>query len=116
MPLYVYECTECKNRFEIRQRMSDDPITVCPNCGGRVRRVLQPVGIIFKGSGFYSTDNRSSSWSGPAATATSDEKSNGDKSGTEKSTTTTTEPSSVPPKTETPKPETTKSDSGTSTT
>ena len=61
MPVYAYECTECGVRFERRQSFSDDPITVCPECEGKVRRLIQPVGIVFKGSGFYVTDNRSSS-------------------------------------------------------
>lgn len=61
MPVYAYECTECGVRFERRQSFSDDPITVCPECEGQVRRLIQPVGIVFKGSGFYVTDNRSSS-------------------------------------------------------
>jgi putative FmdB family regulatory protein len=61
MPIYEYECTNCGLHFERQQRVSDDPIQVCPNCAGRVRRVISPVGIIFKGSGFYVTDNRRSS-------------------------------------------------------
>jgi putative FmdB family regulatory protein len=61
MPIYEYECTNCGLHFERQQRISDDPIQVCPNCAGRVRRVISPVGIIFKGSGFYVTDNRRSS-------------------------------------------------------
>ena len=58
MPLYEYECRDCKNRFEIRQRIVEEPISVCPTCGGSCRRVIHPVGIVFKGSGFYVTDNR----------------------------------------------------------
>ena len=61
MPLYEYQCQECGLRFERRQRFSDDPIKVCPECGGKVDRLIQPAGIIFKGSGFYVTDNRSKS-------------------------------------------------------
>ena len=60
MPIYGYECKECGVRFERRQSFSDDPITVCPECAGEVHRLLSPVGIIFKGSGFYVTDNRGS--------------------------------------------------------
>jgi len=60
MPIYGYECKECGVRFERRQSFSDDPITVCPECEGEVRRLLEPAGIIFKGSGFYVTDNRGS--------------------------------------------------------
>lgn len=61
MPIYEYACTCCNHSFEVRQRFSDDPITTCPECGGVVRRLLFPAGIIFKGSGFYITDNRKSS-------------------------------------------------------
>ena len=59
MPLYEYQCDECGIRFERRQRMIDDAITECPECGGHVHRRYFPVGIVFKGSGFYVTDNRS---------------------------------------------------------
>jgi putative FmdB family regulatory protein len=58
MPLYLYQCDSCGVRFERMQRMSDDPLTDCPECDGHVHRVIQPVGVIFKGSGFYITDNR----------------------------------------------------------
>lgn len=58
MPLYEYRCDDCGVRFERRQKFSDEPITVCPECSGSVHRVIGPTGIIFKGSGFYVTDNR----------------------------------------------------------
>ena len=58
MPIYLYECDSCGVRFERLQRMSAEPLTHCPECDGEVHRVIQPVGIIFKGSGFYITDNR----------------------------------------------------------
>ena len=61
MPIYEYECNACGSRFERRQRVSDDPVRECPACGGQTRRVLHPVGVIFKGSGFYCTDHRSGS-------------------------------------------------------
>lgn len=61
MPVYVYQCDTCGLAFERRQRMSDDPLVDCPECEGQVHRVIQPVGIVFKGSGFYVTDNRSHS-------------------------------------------------------
>jgi putative FmdB family regulatory protein len=60
MPLYAYECADCGVRFERRQKYSDDPITICPECGGHVHRLIQPAGIIFKGSGFYVTDSNQS--------------------------------------------------------
>ncbi|NCF64382.1 MAG: hypothetical protein GWP61_00310 [Chloroflexi bacterium] len=68
MPTYQYRCKECGHEFEKRQRMSDDPIKECPVCGGSVRRVVGSVGIVFKGSGFYVTDNRSSNGKGRVKT------------------------------------------------
>jgi putative FmdB family regulatory protein len=61
MPTYEYLCQSCGTRFEAWQKMTDDPFTTCRTCGGPVRRVLYPAGIVFKGGGFYSTDHRSSS-------------------------------------------------------
>ncbi|NLD71555.1 MAG: zinc ribbon domain-containing protein [Chloroflexi bacterium] len=61
MPTYGYKCDECGVRFERFQHFSEEPVKVCPECGGPVRRVIHPVGIVFKGSGFYVTDNRSGS-------------------------------------------------------
>ena len=61
MPIYLYQCDACGLRFERLQRMSEEPLTECPECEGVVHRVIQPVGIIFKGSGFYVTDNRQGS-------------------------------------------------------
>jgi len=58
MPIYEYECQICGHRFERLQHFADEPVKLCPNCAGPVQRVVQPVGIIFKGSGFYITDNR----------------------------------------------------------
>ena len=56
MPIYEYQCDECGIVFEVMQRMSDDPLTECEKCGGSLRKVLHPVAIHFKGSGFYTTD------------------------------------------------------------
>jgi putative FmdB family regulatory protein len=58
MPIYVYRCAQCGADSEVRQGFNDAPLTSCTDCGGTLRRVLQPVGVIFKGSGFYSTDSR----------------------------------------------------------
>ena len=58
MPTYQYACTECGERLEAVQSFSDAPLTECPSCGGRLRKVFSPVGIVFKGSGFYRTDSR----------------------------------------------------------
>lgn len=58
MPLYAYKCTHCDHQFEVRQRFSEKPLTICPICEGEIRRVIGSVGVVFKGSGFYVTDNR----------------------------------------------------------
>ena len=60
MPTYQYVCTECGGRLEAVQKFTDDPLTVHDDCGGRLRKVFSPVGIVFKGSGFYRTDSRGS--------------------------------------------------------
>lgn len=59
MPTYEYACTACEERLEVVQSFTDDALTVCPECGGRLRKVFSPAGIIFKGTGFYRTDSRS---------------------------------------------------------
>jgi len=61
MPLYEYRCKACAHQFEVQQSFSDDPLTVCPECQGELRKVFNPVGISFKGSGFYKNDSRGSS-------------------------------------------------------
>jgi putative FmdB family regulatory protein len=66
MPTYDYACTHCDHAFEIVQSFTDDALTVCPECGGRLRKVFGSVGVVFKGSGFYRTDSRSASSSIPA--------------------------------------------------
>ena len=58
MPIYEYECSVCDSHFEKKQNFHEEPVTTCPTCQGKVRRVLHPVPVIFKGSGFYTTDNR----------------------------------------------------------
>ena len=58
MPTYSYRCTECSNAFDIHQSFTDDSLTVCPTCGGVLRKVFSPVGVTFSGSGFYRTDSR----------------------------------------------------------
>ncbi|MGW5653206.1 FmdB family zinc ribbon protein [Streptomyces humi] len=68
MPTYQYQCTECGEGLEAVQKFTDDALTECPNCGGRLKKVFSAVGIVFKGSGFYRNDSRgSSSSSSPAA-------------------------------------------------
>jgi putative FmdB family regulatory protein len=58
MPTYTYQCDSCGHGFETVQRFADDPLTDCPQCGASIRRVIQPVGVVFKGSGWYITDSR----------------------------------------------------------
>jgi len=101
VPTYQYACTDCADRLEVVQKFTDDPLTVCPACGGKLRKVFSPVGIVFKGSGFYRTDSRASQKStepaGASANGSSDSKktdaaasssdkssSNGDKKSGEK--------------------------------
>ncbi len=64
MPTYEYACQNCGHHIEVYQRFSDEPLTVCSICGGPLRKVFHPAGILFKGSGFYATDSRRSSSSG----------------------------------------------------
>jgi putative FmdB family regulatory protein len=61
MPIYEYACTACGERTEARQSFTDPPLDTCPICGGSLRKLYSPVGVVFKGSGFYSTDNSKSS-------------------------------------------------------
>ncbi|MEV0685959.1 FmdB family zinc ribbon protein [Nocardia sp. NPDC050378] len=70
MPTYSYACTECDNRFDIVQSFSEDSLTECPQCTGKLRKLFNSVGIVFKGSGFYRTDSR-----GGASTASEPAKS-----------------------------------------
>jgi putative FmdB family regulatory protein len=58
MPTYSYRCAACENRFDAFQKFAEDPLTDCPECGGLVKRVIQPVGVVFKGSGWYINDSR----------------------------------------------------------
>ena len=68
MPVYAYACKDCGHAFDIRQSFSDDALTVCPECGGVLRKKFNSVGVVFKGSGFYRTDSRSGA-SGDVGTA-----------------------------------------------
>jgi len=77
MPVYAYECSSCGVYFERRQGFDDKPIKVCPECEGSVRRLIQLSGVIFKGSGFYSTDHKSSSHARSSDTPQT-EKANGE--------------------------------------
>jgi len=86
MPLYEYQCRACGVRFERQQHVNDEPVKICPECGGEVVRLIQPVGIIFKGSGFYVTDHRAkSSTARPGSAKKSADASEESKSGGESS-------------------------------
>ncbi len=80
MPTYEYLCRQCGHRFEAWQRMTDDPLKVCPECGAEIHRVLFPAGIVFKGSGFYKTEYGSSSGNGKSGSAESKSESGEGKS------------------------------------
>ncbi|MFC7496429.1 MULTISPECIES: FmdB family zinc ribbon protein [unclassified Nocardioides] len=75
MPTYQYACTECGHAFEQFQSFSDDALTECPECRGRLRKLFNAVGVVFKGSGFYRTDSRSGSSSSESSSSKSDGKS-----------------------------------------
>lgn len=90
MPIYEYKCKQCGLRFERFQRVTEAPVTSCPECSGAVQRVFQPVGIVFKGSGFYATDNRKTSSLGSAKSNHKD--TNGSSSSEKSEKTSTTEP------------------------
>jgi putative FmdB family regulatory protein len=60
MPTYGYRCSSCGHEFEIRQRITDEPLTTCPKCKGKLAKMLYPAGVIFKGSGYYTTDYKGS--------------------------------------------------------
>lgn len=75
MPTYSYACTECGNRFDAVQAFSDDALTECPQCSGRLRKLFGKVGVVFKGSGFYRTDSRESAKSSSNGSAKSSESS-----------------------------------------
>ncbi len=82
MPTYQYQCTECGEGLEAVQKFTDDALTECPNCTGRLKKVFSAVGIVFKGSGFYRNDSRgSSSSSAPAAKSSSSGSSGSSSSG-----------------------------------
>ena len=90
MPTYQYACTECGHAFEKVQSFSEDSLTVCPECEGRLRKVFNAVGVVFKGSGFYRTDSRadrkkSATANGSKSEASSGDSSSGDKSSGDKS-------------------------------
>ncbi|MBM6589305.1 FmdB family transcriptional regulator [Brevibacterium sp. RIT803] len=84
MPVYSYACKSCGHAFDIHQDFSDDSLTVCPECQGRLKKVFGTVGISFKGSGFYATDSRASNSSTVPSSSNSDSSSSSNSSGSSK--------------------------------
>jgi putative FmdB family regulatory protein len=71
VPTYQYACTDCDHAFEQVQSFTEDSLTTCPQCEGRLRKIFNAVGVVFKGSGFYRTDNRADSKASSTSTTTS---------------------------------------------
>ena len=97
MPTYSYACTECDNRFDIVQGFSDDALTTCEKCTGRLRKLFGKVGVVFKGSGFYRTDSRES---GKKSSSSSNGSSSSSDSGTSSSESTSSSSSEKSAKSE----------------
>jgi len=92
VPTYAYTCTVCDHSFDVHQSFADAPLTVCPECSGRLRKVFSPVGVVFKGSGFYRTDARSSTKSTVSAGTSSSSGSSGSSGSSSSSSSGTTSP------------------------
>lgn len=90
MPTYQYACTECGHEFEAVQKFSDDALTECPSCTGKLRKVFSAVGVVFKGSGFYRTDSRA----GASSEKKKSESTSGEKSSSDSSTSSSSSSSS----------------------
>lgn len=85
MPTYEYRCKTCGEHLEVVQSFTDDPLTECPNCAGELRKVFSPIGITFKGSGFYKTDSRSGSSATKAASSSGNGSSGSESSSSDSS-------------------------------
>ena len=91
MPTYSYRCTECGDAFDIQQSFTDDSLTECPACRGKLRKLFSAVGVTFNGSGFYRTDSRAGASSGSSSSSSSSSGSSGDSgSGSSAASSTTT--------------------------
>jgi len=105
VPTYSYVCTECDNRFDAVQAFTEDALTTCPQCSGRLRKLFNSVGVVFKGSCFYRTDSRelakspvsSDSGSSSGSEKTGSEKTGSDKTGSAKPSSDSSTPSSSAP-------------------
>ncbi|HET6988813.1 MAG TPA: FmdB family zinc ribbon protein [Kribbella sp.] len=95
MPTYQYQCSDCGEALEVRQSFTDDALTVCPNCQGTLRKVFNAVGVVFKGSGFYRNDSRSTGKSSVPAKAESSSSSSSSSSDSSSSSSTSSSTSST---------------------
>jgi putative FmdB family regulatory protein len=94
MPTYEYECTACGRHIEVFQRISENPLSECGACGGKLRKVFHPAGIVFKGSGFYATDSRSAADKGSSDKGSGEKTSSKDSKSTDASSSTSSKDSS----------------------
>lgn len=98
MPVYTYQCENCGIRFDRYQKFTDQPLAWCPECAKKtLRKVYSPVGIVFKGSGFYATDNRSPSGVNYGSSKNTEKSADTDKAGGDGSSSSTTSPSTSAP-------------------
>ncbi|MFD0582657.1 FmdB family zinc ribbon protein [Dactylosporangium darangshiense] len=95
MPTYQYACTECSHQLEAVQSFTDDALTVCPECQGRLRKQFSAVGVVFKGSGFYRTDSRSAAKSSSSSSTKTETKSESTKTETKSETKTDSKPATT---------------------
>ncbi|POH57612.1 FmdB family transcriptional regulator [Arthrobacter glacialis] len=98
MPTYAYACKDCGHAFDIQQSFTDDSLTVCPECRGNLRKKFNSVGVVFKGTGFYRTDSRSTSSSVAATASTSSEPAPASSSAGSSSSSSSTSNSAAPAK------------------
>ncbi|WP_043628589.1 FmdB family zinc ribbon protein [Nonomuraea candida] len=97
MPTYQYACNDCGEQLEVVQKFTDDALTVCPDCQGSLRKVFSAVGIVFKGSGFYRTDNRSSSSTSTSGTSAASSSKSGESKSSDSGSSTSTSTSTPAP-------------------
>jgi putative FmdB family regulatory protein len=102
VPTYSYACTECDNRFDVVQAFTEDTLTTCENCSGRLRKLFGSVGVVFKGSGFYRTDSRDSTANSSNGSTKNGQKSDSGKNGETSDSGKSTESSGSTEKTTTP--------------
>jgi putative FmdB family regulatory protein len=100
VPTYQYACTDCDHAFEQVQSFTEDSLTTCPQCEGRLRKIFNAVGVVFKGSGFYRTDNRSDSKSSSATSSSTGSSSSSGDSSASSSTSSGSTPTATPAKSE----------------